>query len=89
MEGRLYELIRDYQRERVGTGGVRVQTFRFSSIRAYAAKYPSRYPEYVTDPERLLVAVRIARNEGEILPAFIGRRDDVLWLRIDDDSTRS
>lgn len=87
MEGRLYELIRDYQRERAAISGAPLRTFRLRSIRSYAAKYPSRYPEYVADPERLLIAVQVARKAGEILPAFVGRRDDVLSLRIDANSS--
>lgn len=86
MEGRLYEVIRDYQRERAATIGGDVRTFRLSTIRAYAANYPSRYPEYVVDPDRLARAVQLARQSGDILPPPSGPRDDILWLRMDGES---
>lgn len=86
MEARLYELIRDYQRERAAILGSDVRTFRLSSIRAYAANYPSRYPEYVVNTNRLPLAIQFARTSGDILPPNSGRRDDVLWLRMDGDS---
>lgn len=83
MEGRLYELIRDYMREHAALRGDREKSFRVSSLRAYAAQYPSRYPEYVVDAGRIRRAVDMARQNGEILPASSGSRDDLLWLRRD------
>jgi hypothetical protein len=87
MEGTLYSLIRDYQQERNARSSERILTFRLASLRAFAATYPSRYPEYVVDPERLPIAVMLARNARAILPPFTGGRDDTLWLRVDHDST--
>lgn len=83
MEGRLYEVIRDYQRERAAIVGGNVRTFRLSSIRVYAANHPSKYPEYVVDAGRLARAVQLARQSGEILPPPSGQRDEILWLRFD------
>ena len=87
MEGTLYSLIRDYQQERNAASSERVLTFRLGSLRAFATQHPSQYPEYVVDPERLPIAVMLARSAREILPPFIGGRDDILWLRVDHDST--
>ena len=83
MEGRLYELIRDYLREHAPIRGDRDKSFRLSSLRAYAAQYPSRYPEYVVHAGRIRIAVDMARQNGEILPSPSGGRDDPLWLRRD------
>jgi hypothetical protein len=83
MEGRLYELIRDYLREHATLRGDRERSFRLSSIRAYAAQYPSRYPEYFVEAGRLRLVVEMARQSGEILPALSGGRDELLWLRRD------
>ena len=89
IEGRLYELIRDYQRERAAILRKEVLTFRLSSIRAYAANYPSRYPEYAVNANRLPLAVQFARTSGDILPPNSGSRDDLLWLRVDNDSVEA
>ena len=83
MEGRLYELIQDYLREHAAIRGAHERSFRFSSIRAYAAQFPSRYPEYAVDTGRLRVAVETARINGEIVPAISGARDELLRLRAD------
>ena len=83
MEGRLHELIQDYLREHAPIRGDRDKSFRLSSLRAYAAQYPSRYPEYVVHSGRIRIAVELARHNGEILPAPSGGRDDLLWLRRD------
>jgi uncharacterized protein YraI len=74
-------------KERGATSSERVLTFRLGSLRAFAAKYPSQYPVYVVEPERLPIAVMLARNAREILPPVTGGRDDTLWLRVDHDST--
>ena len=83
MDARLYELIRDFLRHRDHVTGVSSPTFRLSSLRAFAEQHPSRYPEYVAHPERLPIAIRIARQEGQILPLPSGGRDDDLTLKGD------
>jgi len=83
MDAALYGLIRDYLLERAQLRGDSDRSFRLSSMKAYAAQHPSRYPEFVVDPGRVRVAVEMARKNGEILPASSGSRDDLLWLRPD------
>lgn len=83
MEARLYELIRDYQSHETPTASPAMTMFRLSGIREFAAERPSRYPEYLVDPQRLSLAVAAARRAGEILPLEAGQRDDLLELRID------
>jgi len=83
VDAALYGLIYGYLLERAQRRGDSDRSFRLSSIRAYAAQHPSRYPEFVADSARVRVAVDMARNNGEILPASSGGRDDLLWLRRD------
>jgi hypothetical protein len=63
--------------------GKPLSTFRLSSIKAFAARHPSKYPEFIVDPERIARAVMLARDANEILPPFTGGRDDTLRLRWD------
>ena len=85
MEGRLYELIRDYQADRAATVGGRVVEFRAAALRHFALAHPDRYPEYIFEDGRLVRAIAQARVAGEILPPIAGQRDDPLVLRIDRD----
>jgi hypothetical protein len=89
MEAVLYSLIRDYQKERNARLGTSTLTFRLGSIKAYATRHPEHYPEFVIDPDRIVRAVSLARNTGEILPPAGTARDDDLWIRWDHDSSSS
>ena len=85
MEGRLYELIRDYQSDRAAVLGAAVLEFRASALRDYAEGRPDRYPEYILADGRLGRAIELARRDGEILPPPSGHRDEPLVLRLDRD----
>jgi hypothetical protein len=85
MEGRLYELIRDYQTDRAATVGGRVLEFRTGALRRFALSHPERYPEYILEDGRLSRSIAQARAAGEILPPIAGQRDCLLVLRIDRD----
>ncbi len=83
MEGRLYELIRDYQADRATTVGSRVVEFRAGALLRFARAHPDRYPEYIFEDGRLGRAISRARAAGDILPPMTGHRDEQLVLRID------
>jgi hypothetical protein len=83
MEGRLYELIRDYQADRAVTVGGRVLEFRAGALRRFALAHPDRYPEYIFEDGRLNRSIAQARAAGDILPPMTGDRNEPLVLRID------
>jgi hypothetical protein len=83
MEARLYELIRDYQVDRVDVVGGRVAEFHADALRRFAQRRPERYPEYFLEDGRLSRAIEYARLAGEILPPPSYHRDESLVLRID------
>lgn len=85
MEGRLYELIRDFQADRATSLGGKILEFRADALRRFALARPERYPEYLFDDGRLAHAIAHARAAGEILPPSSGSRDEVLYLRVDQD----
>ena len=83
MHGRLYEVIRDYQRHRAATIGGTIPEFRERALVDFAANHPERYPEYWVDPAWLSRAIAEARASGEILSLGTGSRDEQLVLRQD------
>jgi hypothetical protein len=85
MEGRLYELIRDFQADRAESLGAKILEFRADALRRFALARPDRYPEYLFDDGRLDRAIAHARAAGEILPPIAGARDELLYLCIDQD----
>lgn len=85
MEARLYELIRDYQEDRMRALGSRDPEFRVQALDRFARARLDRYPEYVLEDGRLARAVAQARATREILPLPSGARDEPLRLRIDCD----
>ena len=85
MEGRLYELIRDFQADRATSLGGNILEFRADALQGFALARPDRYPEYLFDDGRLSHAIAHARAAGEILPPISGSRDEPLFLRIDQD----
>ena len=85
MEGRLYELIREYQAARAATLQGRDLEFRPTALRRFAHAHPDRFPEYTLEDGRLGRAIAQARVAGEILPSITGQCDEPLVLRIDRD----
>jgi hypothetical protein len=85
VEGRLYELIRDYQAVRSAALGGPVLVCRPGALQRFALAHPDRYPEYLVGAGRLGRAIAQARGAGEILPPLTGHRDEPLVLRIDHD----
>jgi hypothetical protein len=85
MEGRLYELIRDYQTDRAATVGDGVRDFRVAALHRFAVAHPERYPEYIFEDGRLNRSIAQACEAGEILPAGAGQLDEPLVLRMDRD----
>ncbi len=83
MEARLYELIRDFQRDRAAVTGERRPEFHADTLREFAERRPSRYPEYILNDGRLSRSIESARRDGEIIPAISDAHDESLVLRND------
>ena len=86
MEARLYELIRDYQKDRAHSVGGQVPEFRERVLRAFVSARADRYPEYTLEDGRLTRAIAQARASGEIIAVGDIHRDPLLALRQDHDA---
>jgi len=83
MEARLYELIRDYQKQRAETIGGNLPEFRERLLREFAAARVDRFPEYSLEDGRLSRVIAQALASGEILALGGSHRDPMLVLRWD------
>lgn len=73
MDGRLGELIYDYQRSRGTATAASPSGFTLAELEPFALARPERYPEYTAVAGRLGVDLAAAEQAGEIRR---GRDDD-------------
>ena len=80
MNGRLAELIGDFQRSGARAAGDPASGFTVAELGRFAVARPERYPEYTAIASRLVADLAAAESAGEIRRAVDEHGSERLYL---------